>query len=128
MYCTRFLERKGIISLTRIGLYNSSEHYASSCLLFYTHCFGDWFLSPSSDVTNCFRPLQHCERGFESHIGMDVCVCSVCVFSVSTVSSETASRPNKRLVRTYHWISLFNVIYKVAHAGYGMNCLRPLQR
>jgi hypothetical protein len=35
------------------------------------------------------------------------CLCSVCVFSLSTVSSETASRPNKRLVRTYHWISLF---------------------
>jgi hypothetical protein len=28
---------------------------------------------------------------------MDVCVCSVCVFSVSTVSSETASRPNKKV-------------------------------
>jgi hypothetical protein len=24
------------------------------------------------------------DRGFESHLGMDVCVCSVCVFSVST--------------------------------------------
>jgi hypothetical protein len=23
-------------------------------------------------------------RGFESHLSMDVCVCSVCVFSVST--------------------------------------------
>jgi hypothetical protein len=32
----------------------------------------------------CFCPLQHCDRGFESHWGMDVCVCSVCVFSVST--------------------------------------------
>jgi hypothetical protein len=45
-------------------------------------------------------------------------VCSVCVISVSTVSSETASRPNKRLVRTYHWISLFNVIYKVSKLAY----------
>jgi hypothetical protein len=34
--------------------------------------------------TNCLRPLQHWDRGFESHLGMDVCVCSVCVFSVST--------------------------------------------
>jgi hypothetical protein len=25
----------------------------------------------------------HWDRGFESHLGMDVCVCSVCVFSVS---------------------------------------------
>jgi hypothetical protein len=49
---------------------------------------------------------------------MDVCVCSVCVFSVSTVSSETASRPNKRLMRTYHWISLFNDIYKVSKLAY----------
>jgi hypothetical protein len=45
--------------------------------------------------------------GSNSTGGMDVCVCSVCVYSVSTVSSETASRPNKRLMRTYHWISLF---------------------
>jgi hypothetical protein len=35
---------------------------------------------------------------------MDVYVCSVCVY---IVSGETASRPNKRLMRTYHWISLF---------------------
>jgi hypothetical protein len=45
-------------------------------------------------------------------------VCSVCVFSVSTVASETASRPNERLVRTYHWISLSNVIYKVSKLAY----------
>jgi hypothetical protein len=46
------------------------------------------FMSESSRSqwlsTNCFRPLEHCDRGFESHWGMDVCVCSVCVFSVST--------------------------------------------
>jgi hypothetical protein len=40
---------------------------------------------------------DYCDRGFESHVGMDVCVCSVCVFSVFTVSSETASRPNKKV-------------------------------
>jgi hypothetical protein len=34
-------------------------------------------------VTNCLRPFQHWDRGFESHLGMDVCVCSVWVFSVS---------------------------------------------
>jgi hypothetical protein len=28
---------------------------------------------------DCLRPLQHWHRGFESHLGMDVCVCSVCV-------------------------------------------------
>jgi hypothetical protein len=38
---------------------------------------------------------------------MDVCVCSVCVYSVYIVSGETASRSKKRLMRTYHWISLF---------------------
>jgi hypothetical protein len=46
-------------------------------------------------------------------------VCVLCAFfSVSTVSSETASRPNKRLVRTYHWIGLFNVIYKASKLAY----------
>jgi phosphomannomutase len=30
----------------------------------------------------CLRGIR--DRGFESHLGMDVCVCSVCVFSVST--------------------------------------------
>jgi hypothetical protein len=49
---------------------------------------------------------------------MDVCVCSVRFFCFYIVSSETASRPNKRLVRTYHWISLFNVIYKVSKLAY----------
>jgi hypothetical protein len=40
--------------------------------------------------------------------GMDVCVCSVVrFFCVYIVSDETASRPKKRLTRTYHWISLF---------------------
>jgi hypothetical protein len=41
--------------------------------------------------------------------GMDVCVCVFCVrlFCVYIVSSETTSRPNKRLIRTYYWISLF---------------------
>jgi hypothetical protein len=35
---------------------------------------------------------------------MDVCVCLFCVY---IVSGETASRTKKRLMRTYHWISLF---------------------
>jgi hypothetical protein len=47
----------------------------------------------------------------------------VCVFSVSTVSNETASRPNKRSVRTYHWISLFNVIYKVSKLAYRISVI-----
>jgi hypothetical protein len=46
---------------------------------------------------------------------MFVCVLCVCVFSVSIVSSETASRPNKRLMRTYHWISLFMSYIKPAN-------------
>jgi hypothetical protein len=42
----------------------------------------------------------------------------LCVFCVYIVSSETASRPKKRLMRTYHWISLFksyikSIIYTV---------------
>jgi hypothetical protein len=37
------------------------------------------------------------------------CLCVFCVrlFCFYIVSSEAASRPNKRLMRTYHWISLF---------------------
>jgi hypothetical protein len=37
---------------------------------------------------------------------MFVCVLCVRLFCVCIVSSETASRPNKRLMRTYHGISL----------------------
>jgi hypothetical protein len=37
------------------------------------------------------------------------CLCVFCVrcFCFYIVSKETASRPKKRLMRTYHWISLF---------------------
>jgi hypothetical protein len=44
---------------------------------------------------------------------MDVCVCLFCAY---IVSGETASRPNKRLTRTYHWISLFKsyIVSKLA--------------
>jgi hypothetical protein len=35
-------------------------------------------------------------------------------FCFYIVSSETASRPNKRLMRTYHWISLFMSYIKSA--------------
>jgi hypothetical protein len=45
-------------------------------------------------------------------------VCSVCVFSLSTVSSEVANQPNKRLMRTYHWISLFMSYIKVSKLAY----------
>jgi hypothetical protein len=38
---------------------------------------------------------------------MDVCVFCVRLSCVYIVSGETASRPKKRLMRTYHWISLF---------------------
>jgi hypothetical protein len=42
--------------------------------------------------------------------GMDVCVCSVCVvFCVYIVSGETASRPKKSLMKTYHWIGSLDV-------------------
>jgi hypothetical protein len=54
-------------------------------------------------------------RSIESHWGMDVCVCSVCVFfCFYIVSSEAANRPNKRLMRTYHWISLFMSYIRVS--------------
>jgi hypothetical protein len=51
---------------------------------------------------------------------MFVCVlCAFCVrfFCFYIVSSETASRPNKRLMRTYDWISLF-MSYKVNKLAY----------
>jgi hypothetical protein len=44
--------------------------------------------------------------------GMDVCVRLFCVY---IVSSETASRPKRRLMRTYHWISLFMSYIKSAN-------------
>jgi hypothetical protein len=45
------------------------------------------------------------------------CLCVFCVrfFCFCIVSSETASRPNKRLMRTYHWISLFMSYIKSAN-------------
>jgi hypothetical protein len=41
---------------------------------------GRWITDESHSIVNynCLRPLQHWDRGFESHLGMDVCVCSVC--------------------------------------------------
>jgi hypothetical protein len=39
------------------------------------------------------------------------------LFCVCIVSSETASRPNKTLMRTYHWISLF-MSYIVSKLAY----------
>jgi hypothetical protein len=46
-----------------------------------------------------------------------LCVFCVCFFCFYIVSSETASRSNKRLIRTYHWISLF-MSYKVSKLAY----------
>jgi hypothetical protein len=40
------------------------------------------------------------------------CVLFFCFY---IVSSETASRPNKRLMRTYHWISLLKSYIKSAN-------------
>jgi hypothetical protein len=42
------------------------------------------------------------------------CLC-VRFFCFYIVSSETASRPNKRLIRTYHWISLLMSYIKSAN-------------
>jgi hypothetical protein len=47
-----------------------------------------------------------------------LCVFWVRFFCFYIVSNETASRPNKRLMRTYHWISLFNVIWTVSKLAY----------
>jgi hypothetical protein len=48
------------------------------------------------------------------------CLCVFCVrfFCFYVVSNETASRPNKRLMRTYHWISLFMSYIKVNKLAY----------
>jgi hypothetical protein len=46
-----------------------------------------------------------------------LCVYCVRFFCFYIVSSETASRPKKRLTRTYHWISLF-MSYKVSKLAY----------
>jgi hypothetical protein len=45
-------------------------------------------------------------------------VCSVCVFSVSTVSSETASRPNKKVNEVLSLDKPLHVIYKVSKLAY----------
>jgi hypothetical protein len=46
-----------------------------------------------------------------------LCVFCVFFFCFYIDSSETASRPKKRLLRTYHWISLF-MSYKVSKLAY----------
>jgi hypothetical protein len=91
-------------------------------LRFYLPClFNCQYICPSTYVYSGCRhelssPLQHWDRGFESYLGMDVCVCSVCVFfCFYVVSSETDSQPNKRLMRTYHWIRLFMSYIKSAN-------------
>jgi hypothetical protein len=40
---------------------------------------------------------------------MDVCVCSVCVFSVYIVSGDTASRPKKRFKKNVNLNLLMSV-------------------
>jgi hypothetical protein len=62
--------------------------------------------SPSPTLRSWVRiPLRH------------GCLCVFCVlfFCFYIVSSETASRPDKRLMRTYHWISLFMSYIKSAN-------------
>jgi hypothetical protein len=54
---------------------------------------------------------------------MDVCVCSVCVFSVSAVSSETASRPNKRFNEDLSLDKPLHVIYKVSKLAYRISVI-----
>jgi hypothetical protein len=46
-----------------------------------------------------------------------LCVFCMRFFCFYIVSSETASRPKKRLMRTYHWISLF-MSYKASKIAY----------
>jgi hypothetical protein len=50
-----------------------------------------------TEKTHTEHPLRH------------GCLCVFCVrfFCFHIVSNETASRPSKRLMMTYHWISLF---------------------
>jgi hypothetical protein len=66
-------------ALLYVGFHWLSLHVSAYMAIF--KCVGYFYFHMLED---CFRPLQHCDRGFESHWGMDVCVCSVCVFSVST--------------------------------------------
>jgi hypothetical protein len=62
--------------------------------------------SPAPTLRSWVRiPLRH---GY-------LCVFCVCFFCFYIVWSETASRPNKRLMRTYHWISLFMSYIKSAN-------------
>jgi hypothetical protein len=109
-------ELLGFWTSSKSGILNTRQHNVSESASVSVLTWGESRLQwPRGLRHELFSPAPHCDRGFESHIGMDVCMCSVCVSSVSTVSSETASRPNKRLMRPYHWISLFMSYIKSAH-------------
>jgi hypothetical protein len=63
--------------------------------------------SPAPTLRSWVRiPLRH------GCLCVFLCVFFFCFY---IVSSETASRPNKRLMRTYHWISLFMSYIKSAN-------------
>jgi hypothetical protein len=72
------------------------------------YLFYEYLFSPAPTLRSLVRiPLRH------------GCLCVFCVrfFCFYIVSNETASRPNKRLMRIYHWISLF-MSYKVSKLAY----------
>jgi hypothetical protein len=77
-----------------------------SCRSQWPRGLGYELSSPSPTLRSWVRiPLRH---GF-------LCVFCARFFCFYIVSNETASRPNKRLMRTYHWISLFMSYTKSAN-------------
>jgi hypothetical protein len=80
----------------------SSDFCPRNCIVLYCHCIA----LPASTLRLWVRisPRHGC-----------LCVFCVRFFCFYVVSSETASRPKRRLIRTYHWISLFMSYIKSAN-------------
>jgi hypothetical protein len=66
------------------------------------------------DVLGYMKLTQHLSDTLRPFRELNCRTIYLCVY-IMRHSSETASRPNKRLMRTYHWISLFMSYIKSAN-------------
>jgi hypothetical protein len=115
IYCNRMLQKNICVHLWRRPL------SSSICLISMHFSPSQWsgglrhkLSSPAPTLRSWVRiPLTH------------GCLCVFCVrfFCFYIVSSETTSRPKKRLMRTYHCISLFKSHIQSANEAYRISVI-----